>query len=195
MSETMRRLRQDHANLMRLLAALERQVAALERNEADWDIVQRIVEYCLAYPDLHHHPLEDQVLARLRGKDPAAAKPFIGLETEHRELAASLRRLAAAIEQVLQDAAVPREWLATLARKFLSSQRDHIRREEAEFYPAAERALGNADWTDLDGSISRLPADPLFERPTNRDYISLLNDIKSWEAAASRGSGPAGSRF
>src|SRR4029077_12511930 len=130
MSETMQRLRQDHTNLSRLLTALERQVNAMERgDEADWDIVRRIVEYCLTYPDLHHHPLEDLVLARLQNKDAMIATPFIGLVTEHRELSASLRRVAAAIEQVLQDATVPRDRFIRLVRKFLSTQRDHTRRE------------------------------------------------------------------
>ncbi len=195
MSETMRRLRQDHANLSRLLTALERQVIAMERGDkADWDIVQRIVQYCLDYPDLHHHPLEDRVLARLRNKEPVAATPSIDLVAEHRELSASLRRVAAAVEQVLQDATVPRDWFISLVRRFLSTQRDHIRREESEFYPAAERALGATEWADLDRSASVLPVDPLFERPTNRQYIALLSDIKAGEAAEQRGSGPDGSR-
>ena len=184
MSETMQRLRQDHTNLSRLLTALERQVTAMERgNEADWDIVRRIVEYCLAYPDLHHHPLEDLVLARLQNKEPVIATPFIGLVTEHQELSASLRRVAAAIEQVLQDATVPRDWFIRVVRKFLSTQRDHTRREELQFYPAAEGALGAADWADLDRSASRLPDDPLFSRLTDRRYLALLSDIKAGEAA------------
>jgi len=182
MSETMRRLRQDHINISRLLAALERQVTAMERGDrVDWDIVRRIVEYCLAFPDLHHHPLEDQVLARLRSKDLATAGPLASLVAEHRDLSASLRRVAAAVEQVLQDATMPREWFISLIRKFLSAQRDHIRREESEFYPAAERVLGSSDWTDLDKAASCIPIDPLFDSPTDRQYLALLRDIRAEE--------------
>ena len=189
MSETMRRLRQDHANQSRLLAALERQVIAMERGDKpDWDIVERIVQYCLDYPDLHHHPLEDLVLARLRSKKPAIAAPSIDLVAEHRELSASLRRVAAAVEQILQNATMPRDWFISLIRKFLSTQRDHIRREESEFYPAAERLLGSADWADLDRSASALPGDPLFDRPTTRQYLALLSDIQAGEAAERLGS-------
>jgi hemerythrin-like domain-containing protein len=190
MSETMRRMRQDHANLLRLLAALERQALAMQRGDkTDWDIVQRIVEYCLTYPDFHHHPIEDQVLARFRSKDAAAAAPFIGLEAEHRELATSLRSVATAIKQVLQDATVPVDWFVNLVSKFVNMQREHIRREESEFYPAAERALATADWADLDMIVSRLPVDPLFDRPTNRQYLALLSDIKAGEAPDAGDSG------
>jgi hemerythrin-like domain-containing protein len=191
----MRRLRQDHANLSRLLAALDRQVVVMERGgRPDWDIVQRIVQYCLDFPDLHHHPLEDRVLARLRSKDPAAATPFIGLIKEHLELSAALRRVAAAVEQVLQDATVPRDWFISLVRNFLSTQREHIGREESEFFPAAERLLGAAEWADLDRSATFLPVDPLFETPTDRQYLTLLSDIKAGEAAESRSTGPERSR-
>jgi hemerythrin-like domain-containing protein len=195
MSETMRRLRQDHANLSRLLTALERQVTAMQDGaKVDWDILQRILEYCLTYPDLYHHPLEDQILDRLRSKDPVAAAPFTSLEAEHRELSASLRRVAAATMQVMQEAELPREWFVEIVRKFVDAQRDHIRREDSAFYPAAERVLVAVDWADLDGGLSGLPVDPLFGRPTNRQYLSLLSDIKAWEAAEPYDSGPDRSR-
>ena len=193
MSETMRRLRGDHANLSRLLTGLERQVAAMERGDRpDWDIIQRIVAYCLTYPDIHHHPLEDRVLARLGAKDQQAAAPFATLPAEHRELSAALRRFAAATEQVVQDAAIPRAWFAGLARQFLSAQREHIRREDTQFFPAAERLLGPTDWADLDKAAASLPGDPLFDRPADREFLALLNDIKAWESLDQPGPGPDG---
>lgn len=184
MSETMRRLRQDHFNLARLLRGLERQVAAMERGDRpDWDIVQRIVAYCLTYPDILHHPLEDRILARLSAKDQRAARPFAALLAEHGDLSAALRRFAAATEQVFQDATIPRAWFAGLARKFIGAERDHMQREEAALFPAAERVLSPADWADLDRAAALLPGDPLFDRPTDRDFLALLNDIKVWEAS------------
>jgi len=182
MAQIMHRLRRDHANFARLFAALERQIVLMESGgRPDWDIVSRIVQYCLEYPDLYHHPLEDQVFARLRARDPAAAS--IDLVAEHRELSALLRRVAAAVEQILQDAAMPRDRFAGLVRRFLDAQRDHVRREEALFYPAAERALGPADWAELDRAVSAVAIDPLFSEPTGRPYRSLMSDIRAGEAA------------
>jgi hemerythrin-like domain-containing protein len=182
-SSTMQRLRRDHANLSRLLTGLERQVAAMERDEGpDWDVIRRIVEYCLTYADLHHHPLEDQVLARLRTRDPTIAAPFLGLDGEHRALQAALRQFATATEQVAQDATIQRACYGDLARKFVAAQRDHIRREDQQFFPAAERGLAPSDWADLDRSSSSLPRDPLFDKPTDRQFQALLRDIGAWEA-------------
>src|SRR5262250_2873389 len=107
MSLILPRLRQDHANLQRLLVILNRQIAVLDRRERpDWDIIEGVVEYLLTYPDLRHHPLEDQMLRRLQAKDPSAAEPFLGLYAEHREQSQALRRIAAATQQVLQDASM-----------------------------------------------------------------------------------------
>jgi len=193
MSETMRRLRSDHANLSRLLTGLERQVAAMERGDRpDWDIIQRIVAYCLTYPDIHHHPLEDRVLAQLSAKDQQAGGSFATLLAEHRELSAALRRFAAATEQVVQDAAIPRAWFAGLARQFLAAQREHIRREETQFFPTVERLLGPTDWAALDKAAASLPGDPLFDRPADREFLALLNDIKAWEPSDQPGPGPDG---
>jgi hemerythrin-like domain-containing protein len=191
MSQTMRRLRQDHANLSRLLAALDRQVSAMERGETvDWGIIQRVVEYCLTHPDLHHHPLEDQLLARFQQRSPAGAAAYGGLAAEHRSLSASLRHVAAAVEQVLQDATVPRAWFIALVRRFLSEQHEHVGREESQFYPAAEGALNPVDWANLDRIAAALPPDPLFDMPTNRQYLTLLSDIKASEADEQRAAGP-----
>lgn len=191
MSQTMRRLRRDHANLSRLLTGLERQVAVMTRGDRpDWDIIQRILAYCLTYPDHHHHPLEDRLLARLQKKNPGAAAPFATLSAEHEELSAALRDFAAATEQVLQDATLPRAWFAGLAGKFVEAQRDHMRREEAGFFPNAERILEAADWAELDRNAASLPDDPLFDTPTAREFEALLTDIKAWEAAQLLGSGP-----
>src|SRR5579871_5511329 len=97
MSETMRRLRQDHANLSRLLTALERQVGAMERGgTVDWDIMQRIVEYCLAYPDLHHHPFEERFWVDSAARTPGRPLPSPAwrrsIESYRRRFAVSLPR-------------------------------------------------------------------------------------------------------
>src|SRR5579885_2872645 len=86
MSEILRRLHDDHVNLLRVLAILERQIAVMDRGDRpDWAIVHGVIEYLLTYPDLHHHPLEDGILKRLQATNPSTAEAFSGLLAEHRE--------------------------------------------------------------------------------------------------------------
>ena len=83
-----------------------------------------VIEYLLTYPDLRHHPLEDRTLEHLQVKDLSAAEPFFGLYAEHREQAQTLRRIAAATQQRLQDASMPRRDYIRLLSSFVAAQRD-----------------------------------------------------------------------
>jgi hemerythrin-like domain-containing protein len=178
----LRRLHEDHANLLRLMAMLERQIDAIERTERpDWDIVQGVVDYLLTYPDLRHHPLEDRILARLEAKHPAEAQPFLELDVEHRELAARLRRIAAATSQLLQDTPMLKSEYLDLLRDFIATQRSHLHREEAGFLPMAKRLLDAADWQALDQAVPHL-ADPLGD-PTDRRFQALRYQLAAWDAA------------
>jgi hemerythrin-like domain-containing protein len=183
MSNMLRRLRQDHANLQKLLVILERQIAALDRcGRPDWDIIEGAVDYLLTYPDLRHHPAEDRILRRLQAKNPSAAAPFQGLEAEHREHAAALRRIAAATRHVLQDASMARQGYLGLLSGFVAALRDHIRKEEAGFFPAAERSLAASDWEELERGGPDL-TDPLAGDPAERRLAALRRDFDSWDAA------------
>ncbi len=84
--------------MAKLLSALERQLAVFDQGESpDYDIVQGVIDYCLNYPDLYHHPKEDLVLERLQAVDPVAAAGIGDLAAEHQDLANLTRRFAAAV--------------------------------------------------------------------------------------------------
>jgi hemerythrin-like domain-containing protein len=176
-------LRQDHANLQRLLVMLERQMDVLNRRERpDWDIIQGVVEYLMTYPDLRHHPLEDQILRRLQAKNPSAAGPYLGLDSEHREQSQALRRIAAATHQVLQDASMARQGYLDLLGSFVAAQRDHIRREEAGFFPTADQILDATDWTEVARQVADL-IDPLSADQVERRFTALRRNLLSWDIA------------
>jgi len=182
-SNLLRRLRQDHVNLQKLLFILERQIAALDRHERpDWDIVEGAIDYLLTYPDRCHHPTEDRILRHLQAKSPLAAAPFRGLDAEHREHAATLRRIAAATRHVLQDASIARQGYVGLLSGFVAALRNHIRKEEAGFFPAAERNLNTSDWAELEREGPDL-INPLADDPVDRRFAALLRNLDSWDAA------------
>ncbi len=182
MSHLLERLRHEHANVRRLLAMLEAQVSVLDRRgRPDWDIIQGVIEYLLAYPDLRHHPLEDGLLRHLEARDAAAAEPFLGLEAEHREQSQALRRIAAATHQVLRDESLARQGYVGLLSSFIAAQRHHIRKEEAGFFPAAERALDAADWAELDGEVPELK-DPLSADQVERRFAALRGNLELWDS-------------
>lgn len=180
MTNILAALRQDHRNMGQLLDAAERQLDCFDRGETpDYDILQGVLDYCLTYPDLYHHPKEDLVFARLRQVDPATADTIGDLTAEHRALAAATRRFAAAMHSVLQDLEVPRESFDRVTREFLESYRQHIGMEERVFFPAAEARLTAADWAAIEAK-AKVQADPLFGAESEASYAALRADILAW---------------
>ena len=162
MSDVVESIHRDHANLAKLLDAVERQLALFDAGESpDYDIIRGVADYCLNYPDLYHHPKEDLIFQHLRQRDPLVVQQVGNLEDEHRSLGELTRHFAAALHNVLRDAEVPREAFDKAAREFLDTYRAHMRKEEEIFLPAAERTLDEADWREIDAQIARYE-DPVF---------------------------------
>lgn len=174
-------LHRDHANLAKLLAALERQLAVFERGERpDYDILHGVIDYCLNYPDLYHHPKEDLVMERLRARDPAAAATLGDLMAEHARLGEITRRFAAAVHNVLQEMEVPRAAFGEAARGFLDAYREHMTAEERAFLPLAAKALTEEDWREIDARMAPR-RDPLFEGEPEEHFRALSKDILAWD--------------
>ncbi len=192
MSKVMRALRREHADMAKLLHALERQLDVFDRGGTpDYDIVQGVIDYCLDYPDLYHHPKEDLVLERLRLRDPEAAEAVGPLLPEHEAIAALTRRFAEAMDNIVHEAEVSREAVADLAREFLEVYRKHIAMEETKFFPAALAALQEADWEAIEKQLGER-ADPLFGGAPEQRYSRLREDILAWEKADEAAAGRAG---
>jgi len=175
MARLIEELRRDHGNMTRLLDVLEGQVAAFHGSAPDYDLIQSIVEYCLTYPDLCHHPQEDAVYKRLAARDPMSAAEVGDILAEHAELGELTRRLAAMLHNIVQEANVPRELFEALARDFIASYRRHIAREDNEFFPRALKALNEADWTALEAAAP-VP-DLLFGERVAERYRALYDRI------------------
>jgi hemerythrin-like domain-containing protein len=173
-------LRQDHRNMGQLLAVVERQLERFDRSETpDYDILLGVLDYCLTYPDLYHHPKEDLVYARLQQLNPDAAKSVGNLQAEHIALAKVTHRFSTALHSILQDLEVPRETLDRAIREFVETYRRHIGLEESVFFPAAEAHLTEADWDALEAEATA-QRDPLFDDKNEARYAAIRADILAW---------------
>ena len=165
-------LDREHRNIERLLNALEHELEVFDRGgRPDYEVIRAIIAYFEVYTDLYHHPQEDQVFARLKLRDPAAAATVGNLAREHMKGAERLRRVAQAVDIVLADQDVLRDDVDTIVREFLKHERRHIAMEDRVFFPAARKALRPEDWTEI--SATRSPRkDPLFS-----DVIEARFDV------------------
>ena len=170
-------LRQDHINMAKLLAILDRQIAIFDAGgRPDYDIIDGVVEYCHGYSDLWHHPKEDLVLEKLRSRDSVAAESLDDLIAEHENLEALTGRFADAVKQVLHEEELPRDHVVKLARDFVTFSRRHMQREETAFLPLAARLLTSKDWADIAMAMAN-PEDPLFGPRVAKHFAALRTDV------------------
>jgi hemerythrin-like domain-containing protein len=181
MTDVIRILRREHANIFKLIKTLERQVAKLAKGEVpDDDIIEGIADYFLSFPDLYHHPKENLVFAKLRERDPAAASQVGDLQREHEEIAARSRDFATAARSVLDEARMPGKRFQQCAQDFIALQKQHMEKEERLFFPAALDALTPEDWEELEARMTD-QEDPLFGEQVGERYEALHANILQWE--------------
>ena len=182
MHEILEALRREHATILRLLDALEWQVSAFERGQAsDYDVIGATLEYFLGYPDAYHHPKEDLVFAKLGERDAAAAAGIGDLLGEHREIGERAREFATGLHAVLKEEGPPKRSFVQRARRFIEMQRQHLFKEEAGFFPAADKALRAEDWAELEARM-KAGEDPLFGEKAAAKFERLRQMILTWQA-------------
>jgi hemerythrin-like domain-containing protein len=178
------RLSREHRNIEKLLAILERELEVFDRgSRPDYQVIRATISYFRVYPSIYHHPQEDQVFARLKARDPAAAAKVGDLAREHREGAERLRRVAQAVDGALADRAIRRQDVAAVVREFIEHERHHVMMEDRDFFPAALRILAPQDWTEIASAVSD-HRDPLFSDVAEEGFEMLRAHILRLEQEA-----------
>jgi hemerythrin-like domain-containing protein len=174
----LQQLIRDHRNMARLLDVLQEELEHYRQTKkADFEVLSRIVDYVLNFPELRHHPREDLVFRHLRRKNPLDARQAEAILAEHRDLGALTRKLSAAVHNLWHDVEMPRPWFESAIADFISKYRQHMREEEEIYFPLALKTLEPADWRTIDAEIGQPGDDPLFGGKTDAEYQSLHDRI------------------
>jgi len=184
MTEIVDVLRQEHGNIEKVLRVLERELSVFDRSDRpDYDVLLAVIDYFRDYPDSCHHPKEDMIFAKLKARDPVAAAAVGDLEAEHEAGARRLRRVALAVEGVLNDQDFLRHDVDDIIRDFIDQERQHMAQEDCVFFPAALKALQPADWADVALQMADR-YDPLNRPGVEEKYEVLLRNILELEEEA-----------
>ena len=175
--ELMRRLGDDHRHIAVILDHLKNALTGPEDDDVDWNLVRDMVGYLQEYPDMAHHPLEDQLFDRVldKGLTPVERELIHLNMAQHVEIAGATAELAGDLDRILTDIVVPIERLHEDFRRYLDLQRIHMSNEDTHLYPLAQRLLNPEDWVDLLGA-SMVHADPLFELKQGK-FASLYDYV------------------
>jgi hemerythrin-like domain-containing protein len=184
MVEIIEILRQEHRNIEKLLQVMEQELTVFDRGERpDYEVFGAIVEFFKNYPDSCHHPKEDIIYEKFRTRDPGRTASVADLEAEHREGAVRLRRVARAIESVLNDQELLRESVDRIVRDFIDNERKHIALEEEVVFPAIVDTLQPGDWADIALTLADRYGPP-SKADFEERFSTLRRDILELEEAA-----------
>jgi len=184
MVEIIEILRQEHRNIEKLLRVMEQELSVFDRAERpDYEVFGAVIEFFKKYPDSCHHPKEDIICRKFKARDPGRAASIADLEAEHREGAVRLRRVAQAIDSVLNDQELLRENVDRIVRDFIDNERKHIALEDEVIFPAIVDTLQPGDWADIASTLADRygpPAQADFEE----QFSTLRRNILELEEAA-----------
>ena len=184
MSEFLRALQSDHAKMAHLLELLERQLDIFDQGKTpDYELVGGILDYCIGYPDRFHHPKEDAILDQMARSQPENLQVQQELKEDHEKLAILTKRFADAMEQVLQDQEVPRDWFGQTGRQFIRHYRRHLNWEEEEVFPRAAESLSTDEWADIEALFSG-DNDPLFGAGDEARFKALREELLAFDGAS-----------
>ena len=177
MKESIGIIQGEHRSISSVLHALKHltRIAQDVTIKPEFKAFRAMIRYIDEYPERLHHPKEDKFLfARLAATCPEARPLIVRLESEHREGARLVRELERAL-LFLEDAR-PDGWadFADLVEQYAQLHWDHMRLEEDELLPLAERYFTPQDWKFVDEGFS-----------SNTDPIAQVKE-KDFEVLFSR---------
>lgn len=178
MHKTLTVIREEHRALAGVLHGLQylAKEIAEGRMQPDFELLNAMMTYILAFPVRLHHPKEDEYLfSALRSRDAEIARVLDELEAEHvkdREYAETLRD---ALQKYEKDRGELQAFTAALDH-YAAFQWAHMRKEEDIVLPAAERMLGVGDWTAIDAAFES-NQDPLVGVRVAEEFRELFQRI------------------
>jgi hemerythrin-like domain-containing protein len=196
--KAIQKIRDEHRSISAVLHALKQLAREAQdaRVKPDFAVFRAILHYIDQFPEQLHHPKEDQYLfPPLIGRLPTVQPLIDSLRAEHKEGEKLVRELERALV-LFEDS-----WPAG-AREFLDRvdayadfHWKHMRKEEQQVLPLAERHLSARDWQAIDWAFdaNHDPIAGVKERDFNALFSRIVNlapapvgFAEPWKKAASR---------
>jgi hemerythrin-like domain-containing protein len=177
--EAVRIIRQEHQSLAAVLHGLNFLVREIQgsRAEPDFELMRSMVYYIDTFPERFHHPKEDEWLFRLLVLRHAPTRVLVQrLQSEHRAGAIKLKQLEQALLRYSQGGRAEFNVFAAAVESFVAFERNHMRSEETEILPLAQKYLTAEDWQEIDAAFLD-HADPLLGEAARDDFRGLFRRI------------------
>lgn len=143
----------------------------------DFNLFGAMIYYIDAFPERFHHPKEDRYLFHvLRIRHPDSVSLLDRLEDEHRTGAYKIRALEQALARYQHGGVSEFPDFAKAVEDYAAFHWNHMRAEEDEVLPLAEKHLSAADWDGVDTAFLG-HVDPMHGAGAEGEYQALFTRI------------------
>ncbi len=187
---TLRIIRNEHAVLIAVLRSIDLLLTECRRHARvpDFTVLRAMLYYIDQFPERVHHPKESELLfPKIRQRTASLDDVLERLDADHARSHAAVRELEHDVLELemMSEAADSESRLLrfeTAVRAYAASYLEHIRAEEIQILPLAERVLSPADWAELDAAFIQ-NRDPLTlhdtEDPFRPLFLKILTTLPS----------------
>jgi hemerythrin-like domain-containing protein len=180
MKEAITVLKSEHRSLSSVLQALKElaRMAQEARERPRFQVLRSMLRYIDEFPEQLHHPKEDRFLfARLLPRAPAARLVIEELQAEHEEGARLIRELERALLFYEEGWPAGAREFKQAVDAYAEFHWKHMRKEEQELLPLAERYLLPEDWLVIDAAFAanRDPIAGLQERDFEKLFARIVS--------------------
>lgn len=174
-------LRDEHRSIAAVLQGLQQLTREAQEATArpSFEALRAMIYYIEAFPEREHHPKEDaHLFARLAERFPDALPLIRQLRAEHVAGGKAIRDLEHRLLAFEQNWPRGADRFGAAVDAYVQFHWNHMRREERELLPLAERAFTVEDWQAIDNAFAK-NADPLAGAETAVDFEALIARIMS----------------
>lgn len=176
--KAIQKIRDEHRSLSAVIHALKQLARDAQdaRVKPDFRVFQAMIHYIDEFPEKLHHPKEDEFLfPALLQRAPATKGVIDSLQAEHRDGARLIRELERALV-FFEDGwpAGAADFLGTVDA-YADFHWRHMRKEELEVLPMAEKHLTAQDWAAIDEAFD-VNQDPVAG-VKEKDFQELFSRI------------------
>ena len=180
MNKAIRIIRDEHRSISAVLSGLI-ELTRVVRNpgvQPGFAVFRAMIHYIDEFPERLHHPKEDHFLfARLAERAPGARPLVEELSREHVRGAQLVRELESALLAYEVEGARALPAFDAAVSAYAQFHWDHMRKEEEQVLPLAEKHLTEGDWRWIEEAFAgnRDPIADLRERDFEQLYDRIVN--------------------
>ena len=172
-------IHEEHAAVAAVLRSLLAMIRQGPGNEAErfFDVLRAMLFYIDEFPEQRHHPKESKLLfPKLARAHPELMPVIHQLESDHLAGEGKVRELQHQLLAWELIGESRRPAFEQQAKQYVDFYLKHMRTEETELMPAAEKGLSADDWAELDAAFEA-DRDPLAGGARDRHYDRLFTRI------------------